>query len=216
MPAPRAKSRSTSSTSRRSTTRTAKATRTRARTARDSAGGVGGELVAGRIVGLFGIHGELKLQLLLGERPAFSAGERVRLRMPGGAALDVTARSLRPHAGRWLVAFDDAADPTAAQRYVGASVLAYAGELPPLGAGEYYDHQLVGCEVVDVAAAGAARLLGPVERVEHWPASDILILRGGAMVPLVHAYEPVIDLDARRITLSLPVGLIDASAGERA
>ncbi|TAM74248.1 16S rRNA processing protein RimM [bacterium] len=179
--------------------------------------GAGGELIAGRFVGLFGVRGELKLELLIGERPAFAVGEQVRLRAADGAALLPVVSSLRPHAGRWLVAFDGALDPDAAQRYVGARVLVSREDLPPLGDGEYYDHQLIGCTVVDAAECeGDGRVLGSVVRVEHWPASDVLVLEGGAMVPLVGAYEPVIDVAARCIRMSLPAGLIDPSQGERA
>ena len=163
------------------------------------------------------MRGELKLELLIGDRPTFAPGEQVQLRMAGGSVLSAVVSSLRPHAGRWLVAFDGALDPDAAQRYVGAHVLVRSGDLPPLGDGEYYDHQLIGCTLVDVAEGeGGGRVLGSVVRVEHWPASDVLVLDGGAMVPLVHAYEPIIDVAARRITMSLPVGLVDPGKGEQA
>ena len=166
---------------------------------------------------MFGVRGELKLDLSVGSRPAAAIGEPLELVLADAARKSAVVRSLRPHGGRWLIAFEDAVDADAAQAYVGARVVTRAAGLPPLGAGEYYDHDLVGCAVYDDAAdgaiSGAARALGPVARVEHWPASDVLILESGAMVPLVAGYAPRVDLAGRRITMTLPAGLIDPSRG---
>lgn len=172
----------------------------------------------GRLVGLFGVRGELKLDLRVGDRPTAAVGGSMRVLHEDGRAETVTVRSLRPHAGRWLVAFEGIMGADAAQPYVGASVVVRKDELPPLAEGEYYDHQLVGCMLVDTGpeGSGAERSLGVIARIEHWPASDVLVLESGAMVPLVRAYQPRIDLAERRVVMALPPGLIDPSQGEQA
>jgi 16S rRNA processing protein RimM len=49
---------------------------------------------------------------------------------------------------------------------------------------------------------------GTVERVEHYPASDMLVV-GGRMIPMVRAIVSEIDLTHRRIVVDPPLGLLD-------
>ncbi len=70
--------------------------------------------------------------------------------------------------------------------------------LPPPDAGEWYVFQLVGLEVVE----DGGRALGRVADVEPWPANDVIVLEGGAMLPLVDACVLQVDLDAGRILVA--------------
>jgi 16S rRNA processing protein RimM len=63
-------------------------------------------------------------------------------------------------------------------------------------------HDLVGSEVV--AAADGARL-GVVEAVEANPASDLLVLDGGGLVPLTF----LVRAEAGRLVVDPPAGLLD-------
>jgi len=71
-------------------------------------------------------------------------------------------------------------------------------ELPPPSEGGYYVFQLVGLEVEEEGG----RRLGRVADVEPWPANDVIVLEGGAMLPLVEACVLQVDLDAGRILVA--------------
>ncbi len=73
-----------------------------------------------------------------------------------------------------------------------------------LQAGEYFDDDLIGCAVY--GTNGTA--YGSVERVEHYPSSDMLVIEG-RMVPMVGAIVSTIDLADRRIVIDPPEGLLD-------
>ena len=63
-------------------------------------------------------------------------------------------------------------------------------------------HELIGAEVRD----RAGRALGRVVAVEANPAHDLLVLDGGALVPMVF----VVEHDATvRVVVDLPDGLLD-------
>ena len=66
---------------------------------------------------------------------------------------------------------------------------------------ELFVHQLVGCRVVD--QDGVDR--GTVTAVEANPASDLLVLTGGALVPLTF----VASVDGAVISVDVPAGLFD-------
>jgi 16S rRNA processing protein RimM len=120
-----------------------------------------------------------------------------------GVSRIVRLRSVRAHKGRLLVTFDGIDDADAAQQYAGA-VLYAPRERVPLGEGEFFDEDLVGCSVF--GAGGEA--YGDVERVEHYPSSDMLVVRG-RLVPMVAAIVRSVDTAARRIVIDPPAGLLD-------
>jgi 16S rRNA processing protein RimM len=64
-------------------------------------------------------------------------------------------------------------------------------------------HELVGAEVVDVDGVGHGR----IEAVQDNPASDLLVLESGALVPLTF----VVGWDERGVRLRIdpPPGLFD-------
>jgi 16S rRNA processing protein RimM len=157
------------------------------------------ELPIGRIAGLFGLRGELKCDPTSAGRAVFSAGVRLRCNDE-----DVTIASVREHKGRLLVVLDGVSDATSAERFVGATFFA-PREALDVQAGEHLDVDLIGCAVV--GSDGTS--YGTVERVEHYPSSDMLII-GGRLLPMVRAFIRSIDTKKKEIIVDdLPAGLLD-------
>jgi 16S rRNA processing protein RimM len=178
------------------------------------------EANAGRVAGVFGLRGELKVAPSRIGEDALAAGIDVRAVLADGTSRLLRVRALRRHQGRPLLAFDGVDDADAAQVLVGAALFVDRGVVA-LGEGEYFDDDLVGCSLVDVGGA----VLGDVVAVEHYPAQDVLLIgrapfdklrTGSAMVPLVRAFVRGIDVGARRITVDLPPGLLDPREADEA
>jgi 16S rRNA processing protein RimM len=104
----------------------------------------------------------------------------------------------RPHKHRWIVSFVGIGDRTAAEGLVGAVLRAEPIDDPDA----LWVHELIGCEVVDVDGV----LRGRVEAVEQNPASDLLVLDSGALVPLRFLVD---GPAARRLVVDVPTGLFD-------
>jgi len=100
-----------------------------------------------------------------------------------------------------LISIEGIADVDGAAAYVGAVLFAQRAQIA-LADGEYLDDDLVGCPVF----GRDGKLYGQVERVEHYPSSDMLVV-AGTMVPMVRAIVAEIDLDGRRIVIDPPAGL---------
>lgn len=94
-------------------------------------------------------------------------------------------------------------DAASAERYAGA-LLTAPREAISLNSGEYLDDDLIGCELRGTDGAS----YGVVDRVEHYPASDMLVVKG-AMVPMVRAIVKEIALDRRTIVIDPPAGLLE-------
>jgi 16S rRNA processing protein RimM len=132
----------------------------------------------------------------------FETGQNLRAVLPEGTERELCLASVREHKGRLLVSFKDAASAGEAEKFAGATLYAERDRIE-LQPGEYLDRDLIGCAVCD-----ATSTLGTVERVDHYPGSDMLVV-GGKLIPLVHPFITAIDIAAKRIEVELPAGLLD-------
>lgn len=103
----------------------------------------------------------------------------------------------RPHQDRFVVGFAGFTDRTAAESLRGTVLRAE----PIEDEGELWVHELVGSEVFD--QDGVSR--GTVESVQANPASDLLVLDSGHLVPLVF----VVAAEEQRVVVEVPEGLFD-------
>ena len=130
-------------------------------------------LEVGRIIKPHGIRGEVTVFLSTDRAERVAVG--TVLSSPKG---DLTVLKSRPHQGAYVVAFDRIADRNAAETWRG-TVLSAApidGEDDTI-----WIHELFGAAVV----TPDGRTRGTVVGVEENPASDLLVLDNGALVPLV-------------------------------
>lgn len=164
----------------------------------------------GTLVGVFGLHGELKLAATRLGADALRAGLSATLRFPDGREHRARIAGVRRHKGRPLVRLAEVADADAAAALVGAEVTIARADAA-LGADEYLDADLIGCRVVDLAG----EVLGEVVDVGHYPAQDMLFVGPArAMLPLVRAFVREIDVAAKRIAVDVPPGLLSGEADE--
>jgi len=125
----------------------------------------------------------------------------------GGVVEPLTVVASREHAGRWVVGLAGVASVEAAEAWRGHELRVPESTLRPLGAGAYYAHQLVGCEVV----TEGGRAVGTVRRVDLAVGVPVLVIegRGEVLVPFVDAICRLVDVDGRRIVIDPPEGLIE-------
>ena len=108
----------------------------------------------------------------------------------------------RPHQGRVLVRFEGVDDRTAAEALQGLELTADPlGDDVELAEDELWVHEVVGAEVHDRAGT----TLGRVVAVEANPAHDLLVLDGGALVPMVFVVEQRDGV----VVIDPPEGLFD-------
>jgi 16S rRNA processing protein RimM len=92
-----------------------------------------------------------------------------------------------------------------AEKLVGAEVRIPFAERAPLDPGEYYESDLIGCEVVE---RGTGESLGRVAALQDGGGAGLLEV-GNLLIPFSKAICVEIDPAAKRITVELPEGLKD-------
>jgi 16S rRNA processing protein RimM len=171
------------------------------------------EVVVGRIGKPHGIRGEVTLDVRTDEPDRrFAPGTTLRAEAPAGAdrrPASLTVARARWHQSTLLVTFEELADRNAAEAARGTVLHATIGpDDMPEDPDEYYDHQLVGLDVVDLDGTH----LGQVKALVHGSAQDLLTVRTpdgrDTLVPFVSALVPEVDLDAGRIVVADRPGLV--------
>ena len=166
-------------------------------------------LVVGRVIRPHGVRGEVVVEIHTDSpEDRFAVGSVLDTDPAGTGPLRIS--EVRLHQGRLLVLFDGYADRDVSEALRGVSLLVDRASVPdPTDPDEFHDHQLVGLQAVD--AAGDS--LGTVQRVDHAPGNDLLVLARPdgrqALVPFVKAIVPEVDVPGGRVVLSPPEGLFD-------
>ena len=144
-------------------------------------------LEVGRIVKPHGLAGEVIVELIT---------NRTERMTPGTVLGGLEVVSAKPHHHRWIVKFGGVASREAADALRGRVLTA-----EPLEDDDaLWVHDLVGSEVVDVGGQSH----GLVTAVEANPASDLLVLEGGGLVPLAF----VVSHEPGRVVIDPPEGLL--------
>jgi 16S rRNA processing protein RimM len=175
------------------------------------------EVVVGRVGKPHGIRGEVTVELRTDEPDRrFAAGAVVHTRAPQGGEPQgpgrptaLTVRGTRWHQSRLLVSFEEVRDRTEAEAVRGLLLAVDVDPAEsPADPEEFYDHQLVGLDVV--TAEGAQ--VGEVTEVLHGPGQDLLSVRAAdgreILVPFVAQLVPEVDLEAGRVVVVDRPGLL--------
>lgn len=150
-------------------------------------------LEVGRITKAHGLKGEVVVHLTTDRTERLDPGARLST-----AGDDLVVRSSRQHSDRWVVAFEGRSTREDAEALRGTVLLAE----PIDDEGALWVHELVGAHVVEVD--GTAR--GVVDAVQSNPASDLLVLDSGALVPVVFVVAGPTD---GVVTVEVPPGLFE-------
>jgi len=170
------------------------------------------QLRVGRLVKAHGLKGALKLELYTDD-PAgrFAPGATFTLQVPESSAWH--GKSLTVREFRWMnshpVAFFEGVDDRDGAEALVKAILWIDADssAQPAEDDAWYDHQLVGLEVVRDGTS-----IGTIVRVEHLPSQDLLIVKAGEneiMVPFVAAIVPEVDVAGGRVTVTPPPGLFE-------
>lgn len=127
----------------------------------------------------------------------------------------LTVESGKVHSGRLLLRFAGVKDRNAAEALRGTVLIAEVDpDESPDDPEEYYDHQLIGLDVVLLDGTP----VGELTEVVHLPYQDLLTVERPdgteVLVPFVTRIVPTIDLENQRAVIDPPPGLIDMDQAE--
>jgi len=143
-----------------------------------------------------------------GKPDRFRNLREVRLYGASGAPVPVEVESSWFHDRTLILKFRGIDTISDAAPLAGAEVRVPLSERAPLDAGEFFQSDLIGCEVVD---RRSGQSLGRVAAWQDGGGSGLLELESGLLIPFARAICVEIDPAARRIAVELPEGLKEAN-----
>jgi 16S rRNA processing protein RimM len=119
----------------------------------------------------------------------------------------LTVEGSRTHRGDRLLVKFEGVDSREAAEHLRGPVYSELRQRRDLEEGEYWQAELVGCRVVSPSGDD----LGAVVEVVEGPAQDLISIEseeGDFLVPLVKEFVVAVDIEARRVTIDPPAGLV--------
>jgi 16S rRNA processing protein RimM len=153
----------------------------------------------GRIVGLSGVRGEVKLESYTEPRTQIFRYQPWLLKSASGES-EISGCRGRAQGKGVVATLPDIEDRDAAARWVGSEIWVRRSALPRSEKGEYYWADLEGLEVVTVDGA----MLGKVSHLVATGANDVLVVEGDRerLIPFVTGeYVKKVDFNTGRITV---------------
>ena len=160
-----------------------------------------------------GRRGEVSAELHTDFPERLAERKRLWALTPRGERRELELESCWPHKGRLVLKFRGVDSITAAEALAGCELQIPQQERGELAPGAVYVSDLVGCAVMD-AATGAE--IGRVAEVQFGAGeAPLLVLRKGGreqLVPFAADFVKRLDLEARRVEMLLPEGLLELDA----
>jgi len=163
-------------------------------------------MLIGKIVGVHGLKGTLKVLSYVESMSFFKTGSSIRVINQNGIESIYTLKWVKPHKRGLLFQIEDVNDCDMAQPLIGSMLHIDREALPVIADGTYYWVDLIGLSVV----TSDNICIGRVESIFPTGSNDVLVVKDNGNEILVPALESVIrevDLENGTLVVDLPEGL---------
>ncbi len=160
-------------------------------------------LAVGRVIGVHGVRGEIKVKQLTDFPERFARGA---LLFVEGETSQREVVSARPHKGALLVRLSGLEDRNAAEILRGKYLFIAREDAMPLGEDEYYEDELIGLTVETMEG----ELLGELVEIMWTGANEVYIVQGPqgeTLLPAIADVVQEVDVDAGIMRVTLLPGL---------
>lgn len=160
----------------------------------------------GKITGVHGLHGNLKVHSYAESIDIFEQGTDVCVRSAAGVETNYIIRGAQPYKKGVLLSFEHISDRTSAEDLVGSDLLISSTHLPELDDDEFYWFEIIGLKVYSEDGG----YLGTVRSIIPTGSNDVYVVKKKGSEVLIPALESVIlsiDTDAQKMIVDLPEGL---------
>lgn len=157
-------------------------------------------ILLGRIVGAFGVRGQIKIESWTEPREAIFRYQPWILRDASGAEREFNGARGKASGKHLIATFPDVEDRDAVEALRGIEILVPRSALPPPKPGEFYWVDLEGLRVVNVQGVD----FGRVSHLFSTGANDVLVANGDRerLIPFVEPdYVKSVDFDAGLVTV---------------
>ncbi len=164
-------------------------------------------LLIGKIVGVHGMKGYLKVFSFDESMDLFDPGRQIRLKSSSGVMNTFTVKDVQVYKNVLRIAFEGISDRTSAEALTGSELMLKRSELPEPEEGTWYWCDLIGLAVYGIDGT----YLGHVENLFETGSNDVLVVKRGEeeiLIPVTESIVCDVDFEEQKISVDLPEGLI--------
>lgn len=169
-----------------------------------------GFLLIGKIVGVHGIKGNLKVYSYAETLSVFESGSSILVINQKGLQKTYTVKWVKPHHRVLLLSLAGIDSRNLAESLVGSELLIEKAKLPELEEGSYYWFDLIGLEVFTIDN----EYVGRVESIMPTGSNDVYVVKNPdkdqdneILIPALTSVVLEIDIDLKTMRVDLPAGL---------
>ncbi|WP_375567447.1 ribosome maturation factor RimM [Bacillus pumilus] len=168
-------------------------------------------LNVGKIVNTHGVRGEVRVVSKTDfPEERYKKGSVLYIFKQGqGEPLKVTVASHRQHKQFDLLTFEEISSLNEAEQWKESILKVEKEHLGSLDEGEFYFHQIIGCEVYDEDD----QLVGQIKEILTPGANDVWVVgrkgKKDALIPYIPSVVKKIDISSKTIHIEVMEGLID-------
>ena len=130
-------------------------------------------------------------------------------RLADGCDVPVEIAEAWPHRDDWILKFAGVDSIDAAERFRRADLWVPLQDRGRLSEGEFFQADLVGCNVIDAATGKCLGLVAGWQQYGGPPLMEVSVDSREVLIPFVSSICRHVDLTARTIAVDLPEGLLD-------
>ena len=167
-------------------------------------------LPIGKIVGVHGIAGNVKVHSYAESLDVFKPGTPLLVRQDQGGGKTYSIQRVKPHAKTVLLSLKEIETRAQAEALVGSALYIDKKSLPKLEDGDYYWFDIIGLSVYTVAGEH----IGRVASIMPTGSNDVYIVKSSAggrqketLVPALASVVVSIDLEKKIMQVDLPAEL---------
>lgn len=160
----------------------------------------------GEVIKTHGLNGEVSISLEVDYPDEYQNLESVFLEQQG-KLIPFFIETIQINKSRALVKFDDIDSLDEAKTIVKSKLFLPLNSLPELTPGQYYFHDLIGCEVFEENSK-----LGKIKEVIDLNGNQLLVVDFESkemLIPLKDEILTKVDTKSKIVNVSLPNGLLD-------
>jgi len=161
----------------------------------------------GRIVGVHGIKGYVKVHCEADSFSVLDSGHSVIVRDPKGAIRELKIVDAKPQGRMLLLLLSGVSDRTTAETLKGSDLLVEKSSLPELEPDTYYWADIAGISVISTDG----RSLGTIASLIETGSNDVYVVKtpdaGEILIPAIASVVLEIDLNRKIMRVDLPDGL---------
>jgi len=165
-------------------------------------------LSVGKIVGVHGINGNLKLYPYVESLSIFKSGHKILLRYPDGKRENHVIKGGKLYKNTFRLALKGIDNRNDAEKLIGTVAFIEKAKLPDLEEDEHYWFEIIGLD----AFLEDGTCLGRVESIFQTGSNDVYVIKHSesgieTLVPAIQSVVVEINLEKKRMTVILPDGL---------